>query len=187
MINKSTLIILFFTLNLTFSLKSIEFCGLKLYDQKCFGLYKYKCEKYLCSKNETECNRYKLKNYYTNLLFKFENFDVEYSKKYEKKKWFEKFNKNIKKCEYKFEANNFCVNGKNCVEKKITPTGYGYQYINYKVKCKCPQEKSFECDQYCTTDSTTCDYYKSNKKINKDFAKCGNENSSTVKPFFSIW
>ena len=58
MINKSTLIILFFTLNLTFSLKSIEFCSLKLYDQKCFGLYKYKCEKYLCSKNETIRSRF---------------------------------------------------------------------------------------------------------------------------------
>ena len=187
MINKNALIIIFLTLNLTFSLKSNDFCSLELKEHKFFGLYTYKCELYLCSKNETECNRYKMMNYYSNLLFKFETFDQEYSKKYETKKLFEKFNKNIKKCEYKFEINNFCLNGENCIEKKITPTGYGYQYLNYKVKCKCPQEKSFECDQYCTSDSNACDYYKSNIKINKHFTKCGNQNSSTIRSFFSIW
>ena len=85
---------------------------------------------------------------------------------------FETFNKHIKKCEnkiYNFDhENDFCLNGQNCVEKLVSPTGLGYNYVNRKIDCKCPNEQSFKCNKYyCTKDSIACDYYRENIKNSK--------------------
>ena len=182
------IIILILALNSAgLSLISTNYCSLNLNEYiECFGLYSYKCEKTLCSKNKTECNRYKIMNYHKKLMFDFIKFDEHYLNKYEEeKKQLELFSNNLKHCEYKFKADEFCLNGKNCTELKKTPITRNY--IIYKVDCKCPASKTFKCGQYCTKDSVACDYYKSNAKIKKSIKKCGNENNSTVKPFFSLW
>jgi len=82
----------------------------------------------------------------------------------------------------------FCLNRRNCTEKKISPTGLGYKYINFKVDCKCPSKQSFRCDQFCTAHSDACDYYRLNSKISNQFSimnECVKENMLRVNSFFS--
>jgi hypothetical protein len=210
MLKKQILIILLLSLHLTLSLKSANFCKLEqkvckgFYDTKqkyetkcnlveCSKRFSIKCSLNICSNNKTEGNEYRQMNSYVHILLK-KHSDLKMTDKYLKEKSsFETFNKHIKKCEnkiYNFDPNDFCVSGQNCVEKLVSPTGLGYNYVNRKTDCKCPNELSFKCNKYyCTKDSIACDYYKKNKKNKALFAKinnCNNGNVSFLKSFFNL-
>ena len=91
------------------------------------------------------------------------------------------FKMNIQVCNYKiykFDQNDFCVNGQNCVEKFVSPTALGYNYVKRKIVCKCPNEKEFKCGKYCTKDSIACDLFKLNKTLFVNINKCGNNDVS---------
>ena len=204
MFNKKILIICLLKLHLALALKSANFCTLK--QKVCKGYYdtkqKYqtkcdliecsdetfslKCSKDICSNNKTECHKYKqLNSYFTNSKF---------SKKYFQTKMnFDTFNKNIKECNkkiYKLNTNDFCLLGLVCVKKQVSPTSLGYNYVNKKIDCKCPNEKSFKCAKFCTKDSTACNYSKSNNNNNNNktfianVKSCDNGNVSFLKYFF---
>ena len=211
MFNKKILIICLLKLHLALALKSANFCTLK--QKVCKGYYdtkqKYqtkcdliecsdetfslKCSKDICSNNKTECNRYKKLNSNMYILIgKQAALNPKMTDQYlEERKSLQIFNKNIQVCNYKiykFDQNDFCVNGVNCVEKIISSFGLGYNYVNKKIDCKCPNEKSFKCAKFCTKDSIACDYSKSNNN-NKTFIanvkNCDNGNNSFLKYFFS--
>ena len=211
MLNKQILIILLLSLHLTLSLKSANFCKLEqkvckgYYDTKqkyqtkcnsveCSERFKIKCSLNICSNNKTECNEYKQMNSYVHILHK-KHSELKMTDKYlREKSSFETFNKHIKKCEnkiYNFDQKDFCLNGKNCVEKLVSPTGLGYNYVNRKIDCKCPNELNFKCTKYyCTKDSIACDYYRENVKNKALFAKinnCNNGNVSNLRSFFKIF
>ena len=181
---KTLIILVLITFNSIFCIRSKEFCSLRQNEQECNGLFSYKCRSSVCASSNISCTKYKQMNLNLANINKF--FDVDQAKNYIKQSHkITIFNKHIKKCEYKFEANDFCLNRRNCTEKKISPTGFGYKYINFKVDCKCPSKKSFKCDQFCTVHSDACDYYKFNSKINKNFTKCRKQHGK-LGSFFSI-
>lgn len=72
---------------------------------------------------------------------------------------------NIKECpapiQYKWNANDFCLNGLSCQRKIKLP----HRLINTKIKmyqktaCKCPSKYRFRCDgnKYCVRDASICD------------------------------
>jgi hypothetical protein len=204
---------LLLSLHLALSLKSANFCKLEqkvckgYYDTKqkyqtkcnlveCSERFKIKCSSNICSNNKTEGNEYKQMNSYVHILLK-KHSDLKMTDKYFKEKSsFETFNKHIKKCEnkiYNFDhENDFCLNGQNCVEKLVSPIGLGYNYVNRKIDCKCPNEQSFKCNKYyCTKDSIACDYYRENIKNSKAlFAKinnCNSGNVSNLRSFFKLF
>lgn len=196
-------------IHLTFSLKSSNFCMIKqqtcrgIYDEthqkyqtkcefiKCFGKFNFNCglNNNICSKNLTECNEYNkiLLNNNIKILIGLEpSLNIKINNEKDKIK---NFNKHIQSCKntiYKLNTNDFCLNGLNCFEKIITPTGFGYKYMNKKIDCKCPANNSFKCDKYCSTDSIACDFFKSNKTLFKNINKCGNNNVSILRSYFSI-
>ena len=195
MFKKILLIILFLTLNLTFSLKSSDFCILKqqeckgFYDEKksyqikcdlikCHGHLAYDCEtseSKICSKNKFECHEYNNVDSYMKIMNIIKMNDYKYSSKNSiaivKVK---AFINGVKECEkkiYEFKSNDFCLNGKNCYEFRRDMKGFGFNYRSLitvkKIDCKCPIiQQSFRCGQYCATDSNACDQY--NKTIHKN-------------------
>ena len=73
------------------------------------------------------------------------------------------------------------------MEKLVSPTGLGYNYVNRKIDCKCPNELNFKCTKYyCTKDSIACDYYKKNKALFAKINNCNNGNASFLKSFFNL-
>jgi hypothetical protein len=194
------IIIMLFLLiiDLTIGLKSTDFCVLKqqeykgFYDEKlnyqiknesinCHGSFSYNCGANICSINEIQCTKY---NKYKNVtLGKYKSY-----KKLNKEKKFNSFNKHIRDCThktYKFESNDFCLNGKNC--KEVQHNRYR---IYYEIDCKCPAEKSFKCGKYCTTGSDACNYYNNTNNSSEYFDNingCGNHEMITFKTKFIIW
>jgi len=139
---KTLIILVLITLNSIFCIKSKEFCSLRQNEQECNGLISFKCRSSVCASSNISCAKYKQMN--LNLANINKLFDVDQAKNYIKQSHkITIFNKHIKKCDYKYEANDFCLNRRNCTEKKISPTGLGYKYINFKVDCKCPSKQSF--------------------------------------------
>ena len=173
------------TLNSTLCIESSDFCSLRQNEHKCHGLFSYKCKSSVCARNNISCIEYKKMNSFIE-YFKNKPVDLEIANKYLKEsKKITTFNKQIKKCDYKFEANDFCLSRKICYARKISPTGFGYEYINFKVDCKCPSKKSFKCDQFCAVHSDACDYYKLNSEISKKVTKCRKQHGK-LGSFFSI-
>jgi len=207
MLNKKILIILLLKLHLALALNSANFCTIKQkvckgyydtkqnYQTKC-GLvecsderFSFKCSNDICTNNKTECFKYKkLKS---NIYFQIgkqaalnpmmkDQYLEEISK-------FQMFKMNIQVCDYKiykFDRNYFCVNGLNCVEKFVSPTALGYNYVRRKIACKCPNKKEFKCGKYCTKDSIACDLFKSNKTLFVNINNCGNNDVSIFRSFF---
>jgi hypothetical protein len=199
-------IILFFTLNLTISLKTTDFCILN--QQECKGFYdrkenyytkcdlikchdneyRHQCELNICSRNK--CDEYKHKQSITfkNLLFLRQPITPILVSSVSKEKYKIKlFKENIKYCKnkiYKFDSNDFCVNGRNC---KTIQLGYGYNQKTKKVDCKCPSKQSFKCGKYCTTDSNACDYFNKKHKNLANIDDCGNQNTTSFSSNFIIW
>ena len=202
MLQKSTVIVFMLALHLIYGLKSTDYCIQKqkeckgYYDNqqnyhtkckpvKCNGKFSIQCgdKSNICTNQKIKCTKY---DNALSLFFKIidqKRTNDQYLT--EKKKKIQIFNKHIKDCQnkiYKFKSNDFCLNGKNCVEIRKELTGFGFNYrkikITKKIDCKCPASKSFKCDKYCTTDSIACDYYKS-LKIQNQFSninECGNNN-----------
>jgi hypothetical protein len=183
--NLKTIILFLITLNSTLCIESNDFCILRQNEHKCHGLFSYKCKPSVCSRNNISCIEYKQMNSFIK-YFKNKPIDLELANKYLKEsKEITIFNKNIKKCDYRFEANDFCLNRTNCYARKISPTGFGFKYIHFKVDCKCPSKQSFKCDQLCTVHSDACDYYKLNTEISKNVTKCRKQRDK-LGSFFSI-
>ena len=112
-------------------------------------------------------------------------------------KQFKIFNKEIKYCAnkiYNFQANDFCVNGKNCIIEKKKVIGSIFGLINFlsrnhiaeKTECHCPNEKSFKCGKYCTIDSNACNNYRLivTKKYFQNIKQCDNHNSTYFINYF---
>jgi hypothetical protein len=203
MFNKKILIILLIKLHLALALRSANFCILKQkvckgsydtkqnYQTKCDlvecsdEIFSFECSNDICSNNKTECNKYKqLNSYFSNSKFR--------EKYFQKKMNFDTFNKNLKECDkktYKLNTNDFCLLGLVCVKKQVAPTSLGYNYVNKRIYCKCPNEKSFKCAKYCTNDSIACDHLKSNFSNNTFIANinsCNNSNVSFLRSLFQI-
>jgi len=196
MFSKIILIILLLTLHSALALKSVNFCNLK--HRVCKGFYdskqKYqtkcdlvecsderftiKCNKDICSNNKTECNQLNI------LIREQAAFNSKLTGQYlEERKKFEICKNNI----YKFDQNDFCVNGLNCEKKIVSPTALGYNYVRRKIVCKCPNEKRFKCGKYCTKDSISCDYFTSNIKLfDTNIKKCNNNyyDNNSIFSFF---
>jgi len=185
MLKKKTLIILLLSLHLSFCLKQNDFCSIKQKEYKCQGIFIHKCGTDLCAKNKTDCFEYIQKNLNSKQLL---GKQAKINNLKEKNKM-ALFKKNIKQCDYKFRVDDFCLSVKHCTETKISPTSLGYKKIFFKVICKCPSKQSYRCGKYCTTDSTACNYYKSNVKDRKynNIKKCVDLKISTAKSFFSIF
>ena len=191
--NKIILILFLITLNLIFCMKSKDFCGLNQKEDECQGLFNYKCGSDMCAKNITDCTELLKMNSYLILLLKNKIIHTKQIDKFKlESEKIQTFYKNIKKCDIKFKSNDICLNGANCVEKRLSNTKkFGYKYVIYEVGCKCPTNHNYICGQYCFTDLETCNYYKSIEKISKNFKKikkCGNHKTSEIiKPSFFSW
>ena len=182
---KTLIILVLITFNSIFCIKSKDFCSLRQNEHKCHGLFGYKCKSSVCASDIISCTQYKQMNSYIKYL-KNKPIDYELANKYLKESnKITIFNRNIKICDYKFKENDFCLNIKNCFEKKISPIDFGYKYINFRLDCKCSFKKGFICDQYCTVHSDACDYYKFNSNISKNFTKCRKQHVKHGS-FFSI-
>jgi hypothetical protein len=185
MLSKNALLITVFLLllqfDLGFGLKSINFCAFRNKEHECRGQFSYKCESFqICSKNKTDCLNYNLLNSYVKLLFEFKIINPQYSIIHEEeRRRFKLFNKHIENCKYKFEPEDFCLNGAQSTDKKLT-----HSNVNYE----CPKRKSFKCGNYCATNSYACNYHKSNGKSRQFFniAKCANQKLSLFR-FFNLW
>ena len=172
-----------------FCIRSNDFCGLRKELDECQGLYNHKCVSAICTKKIIDCTDYLKMNTYLKSMLTNKVIDTKLVEKFLKtNNKIIIFNNKIKNCDYKFEANDFCLNRKYCTEKKISPTGFGYKNINFKVDCKCPSKQSFRCDQFCTAHSDACDYYRLNSKISNQFSiknECVKDNMLRVNSFFS--
>jgi hypothetical protein len=192
-LNKASLILLIFliALNTIFCIKSSDFCSLKQKLDECQGLFSYKCGSEICAKNMANCIDYlQMNSYLISLLtnkvidpkltvkFKFENNRIHV------------FNRYVKKCDIKYRVRDFCLNGRNCTEKKLSNTKLGYKYVTYEADCKCPASHIFSCGKYCSNSFESCNYFKSNEKISKNFKKinkCRNQKTSSVTSTFFSW
>jgi hypothetical protein len=205
MIKKISLILLFLTLHLTISLKSTDFCIPKqqkeckgYYDRhkkyqikcntiKCHGKFSYDCGSDICSNNMNECKKYNYRKMYSNNAFRMRIVLTSPTKQLSVKNSFKLFTKQLKECEYriyKFDSNDFCLNGKDC--KMIHR--YRHKKIIKQIDCQCPNEQSFKCEKYCTIDSLACDFYKSkeNKQYFQNITLCGNHDITTFKTNFNF-
>jgi hypothetical protein len=200
MIKKISLILLILTIHLTISLKSTDFCIPKqqkeckgYYDRhqkyqikcntiKCHGTFNYDCGSDICSNNMNECKKYNKIKLIQNQSFRTRIVLTLTTKHLMEKNDFELLNKQIKDCEYriyKFNSNDFCLNGKDC---RIIDY-YRHKKIIKQIDCQCPNKQSFKCEKYCTIDSLACDFYKSkeNKQYFQNITLCGNHDITTFK------
>ena len=88
----------------------------------------------------------------------------------------------IKECpapiQYKWKANDVCLNGLNCQEEVKVP----YRLINTRIKmykkkaCKCPSKHSIRCsgNKYCARDVRACDESRFNQSSVK-IKSCEND------------
>ena len=195
MLNKKSLMLILFALNLTISLMVNDFCIRKqekckgFYDEKqnykikcnlveCYGTYSNQCNNLnICSKNITKCDKYNQLESLMKMYLEIEAINPKYASKHTgQKKKFYLFKKNIKDWKnkaFRFDSNDFCLSGKNCWKT----TGIGYLKTIKKIDCKCPIKLSFKCGEYCAKDSNACDYYKSIKNFPK-INNCGSRNNS---------
>ena len=197
---KKVLILLFLIFNLTFALKSSNFCVPKqqeckgYYDDnqnykikcntiKCNGLYQTKCGLNMCSQNRNDCKEFKRLNTYIKIKQQLKPTKIK-----EKNNTMNSFRKHIKDCKYKiykFELKDFCLNSNDCK----TFLGHRYKMVK-QVDCKCPNEKNYICGKYCTTDSIACNYFQLLNETKYNFLNiknCGNQNSVYMKPYFTLW
>ena len=199
MFEKKSLIVVFLALHLTISLKIKDFCLRKqeeckgYYDEK--QIYKIKCNPikchgkidYDCGSNQgsSECEKYIKFDEDFKTLIRTKPIDPVLAVKHlEKRKKYNSFTKRIKQClikVYEFDSNDFCLNGKVCMETRKFLKGLGYHLVKKQVACKCSSELSFKCDKFCTKNSNACDFYKSNKNtkyFNNNINNCEYGNST---------
>jgi hypothetical protein len=72
----------------------------------------------------------------------------------------------------KIKSSDFCLNGENCL-LHIT---LGEKNLTSKMRCKCPEEKSFACGKYCTRDNLKCKEIENLKTKLHNLEYCGNAN-----------
>jgi len=166
--NKLMIIFLLFSIsnNLTFCLESTDYCSLKYREQKCHGSFSYRCDsiQLICSKGIKQCIDYKQKNTYIKLMYEYQKTNP-LNKHVQERVTFKLFNKDIKHCKFKFKADDLCLNKKNCTEKKLKPTEFGFKLQIQNVDCKCQtSHKGFKCGQYCAAHSDACNHFESNMK-----------------------
>jgi hypothetical protein len=135
----------------------------------------------------TECKKYNKIKLIQNQSFRTRIVLTLTTKHLMEKNDFELLNKQIKDCAYriyKFNSNDFCLNGKDC--KMIHR--YRHKKIIKQIDCKCPNKQSFKCEKYCTIDSLACDFYKSkeNKQYFQNITLCGNHDITTFKTNFNF-
>jgi len=170
--------ILLFLLSLIIQLNRINCFGLKnefcFKNEKinCTGMYnslnlKYteKCEKISC---QTPLP-YNCKDYCTlNML---DCMNLIFSQSYNN------FKISVRNCfNLKHKSSDFCLNGKNC----FLITTNKIAIISNIIDCKCPENESFKCGDYCTKDSVICDFIIKLKKksaLNKT-KSCNNANTN---------
>jgi hypothetical protein len=207
MFNTKSLIILSLSLHLTICLKTTDLCFLKqqdckgFYDEqqnyqtkckpiKCHDNLTYECKSKLCTRNKLECNEYNHLQSYMNILLEQQAFNPLLAVQNQKEiNNFKNFNKNIKLCQnkvYKFKSNDFCLNGKNCIEKNLGKSFDVYHHkMTKQIDCRCSVKQSFKCGKYCATDSIACDYYNKSKLINQNLNRsikdCGNHNITYLR------
>ena len=197
MLNKKSLIILSLTFHFSIGIKSTDFCVLKqkeckgYYNEnqiykiecnsiKCHGAFRYDCVSNICTNKVTECSKYKKMNTYFNILNTIRSIDtILYAKNLNQTIKIKTFNHNIKDCNnkiYKFQKNDFCINGKNCLVKRKIGNIFSFNYVYGKTifrgtECHYPNEQSFKCGKLCTIDSNACNYVLQIKEKYKKFQK----------------
>ena len=57
------------------------------------------------------------------------------------------------------KSTDFCLNGKNC----FLQTSYNGFNNTSEIDCKCPSNRSFVCEEYCSRDSIECSSLKKSK------------------------
>jgi len=133
--NKLMIIFLLFSIsnNLTFCLESTDYCSLKYREQKCHGSFSYRCDsiQLICSKGIKQCIDYKQKNTYIKLMYEYQKTNP-LNKHVQERVTFKLFNKDIKHCKFKFKADDLCLNKKNCTEKKLKPTEFGFKCGSFR-------------------------------------------------------
>jgi hypothetical protein len=203
MLKQKSLILILLALNLTTSLLVNDFCIRKqkeckgFYDEKqnykikcnlieCYGTQSNQCSNRICSKNVTKCDKYNQLESIMKMYLEIEKIYPNLAAKYkEQKNKFYLLNNKIKDCKikaYKFDSNDYCVNGKNC----WTSFGYGLLKTIKQTDCKCLIKLSFKCGDFCTKNSDSCDYKSNNKNKLSKINNCGNQNTN-FKNYFSIF
>jgi hypothetical protein len=109
------------------------------HNNSCINKLSHECEsenKY-CTKNKTHCNEYKRFYGYLKISINLIQIDPSFNDRFKKeKKKLQSFNKMIHACErkiYKFNSNDFCLNGENCIEIRKVIKGFGFNYRSHKV------------------------------------------------------
>ena len=201
-------IILFSTLHLAISLQSTDYCirtlqECKLFNdknqtkcdsKKCPGTFSIACESNVCAKNKIKCIEYKnALSKYLKIIKNIQTSDPLFAAHYLKEKnKIQTFNKYIKVCQinneiYEFSSNDFCVNGKKCIETIKDLKGFGFNYRSIittkKFDCRCPIKKNYKCGYYCTIDHIACGYYNllNNKTQFGIINECSNHNITTFR------
>lgn len=142
---------------------------------KCGDNFPFQCGQHKCTVNESTCsayfNMYKfLKKIEGTLIVKETYHAVSL------------VNKRINECpklKYTFNADDFCTNGENCVEKIRFFKRRGMSEFIKKIECPCMGVHSFHCGKgLCVKNQKVCQYHEMIKTINAtfNFTNCGNSN-----------
>ena len=180
-------------INVTFCIKSKDFCRLTQdeHNDECPEVFSYKCGIVnICSKNQTSCKEYKKIDSFLKIIELMSNnnkkalIKPEKTKKYLKESIkFKIINHHIQNCDYKFNADHFCLNEQNCIKKKIFDFFFGSKFFD----CECSEKHSFKCGQYCTIHSDACNYHRrlnETEIISRYFTKCSESKISKIKSHF---
>lgn len=128
---------------------------------KCQGIYSYPCTDHLCTLDRKYCD------VFMNLRF----LSLAYDRLKEK---YYKLNTNFKQCSfaaYKFDSNDVCVSGKNCL---IRDNRSG-QYIK-TFDCQCVSRLSYKCgSNYCSLHNHACHAFNSLNITSIQLKLCGND------------
>ena len=162
-------------------------------DIKCNGKHKYKCGQDTCATSRSECDTYleltNLINSYSMVFYKYLVFQTASMTKFvQEREKLKIFNSKLSECSfnrYKFNSTDFCLNGKNCVEKHKFFKSKRIDFISKKINCKCSDRLSYHCGKYCTINNIACDYFfAKNKTLSLSINKsCGNDNMIIFKYF----
>lgn len=146
-------IFFFFFISLVQCIKTNDFCYLKKGKtfSKCNEKYNFKCGSFACTTNQKNCE-------FLSLFSALEKIHKT------------RLNLMVKECsetsKYKWNANDVCLNAKNCVKFLITI----WSFQAKQNECKCIGKYSYKCNSdYCGLNKHACDGL--SKKISK-IKKC---------------
>lgn len=145
----------------------------------CHGEYQVPCGKDMCATTSVVCDEHINITQIFKSLFKALKYNLE-------KKKFETFNKHIKRCPvmaHRWQPSDVCMTGLNCMQLIKFPMRIGNINVPRRVKCKCPSEYSFMCDdQFCASHMKACSAFLEkeindrNEALNYGIKECGNDN-----------